>query len=257
MEVEKLKELNKEIVNSALCFLETLSDNLEKLNHLKISKFELEPEKVSYFDLKTSQYKLYDYKEFNTVMADTYFSNVVESKIYSSQIYWQLKLCMDIVHTNSKFGFYKNIFTTYHLLSWFFKSLRLSEKNNQFDLNVVINNFPFPFLESDANLDDNINFLVKFFNLIKEKNVVDLVDLNMNFKLKNQKDILSLINFSFEPLVFGGNMNLYSVKICSQKINLDLLSNPKISDDYKFNYIISMSTNYITYDNCSNNIFLH
>jgi len=245
MEVEKLKELNKEIVNSALCFLEILSTNLEKLNHLKISKFELEPGKVSYFDLKTSQYKLYDYKEFNTVMADTYFSNVVESKIYSSQIYWSLKLCMDIVHTNSKYGFYKNIFTTYHLLSWFFKSLRLSEKNNQFDLNAVINNFPFPFLDSDANLDDNINFLVTFFNLI------------MVFKPKYQKDILSLINFSFEPLVFGGDMKLYSVKICSQEINFDLLSSNKFSEDYKFNYVISMFTNYITYDNCSNNIFLH
>jgi hypothetical protein len=97
MEVEKLKELNKKIVNSALCFLEILSTNLEKLNHLKISKL----------DLETSQYKLYDYKEFNTVMADTYFLNVVENKIYSSQIYWSLKLCMDIVYTNSKFGFIK------------------------------------------------------------------------------------------------------------------------------------------------------
>ena len=104
-------------------------------------------------------------------------------------------------------------------MSWFFKSLRLSQKNNRFDLNAVINNFPFSFLDSDANLDDNINFLVKFFFLIKEKNVVDLVDLNMIFKPKDQKDLLSLINFSFEPLVFGGDMKLYSVKICSQEIN--------------------------------------
>jgi hypothetical protein len=142
-------------------------------------------------------------------------------------------------------------------LSWFFKSLRLSEKNNQFDLNAVINNFPFPFLNSDANLDDNINFLVKFFNLIREKNLVDVVDLIMIFKPKDQKDLLSLINFSFEPLVFGGDMKLYSVKICSQEINFDLLSSNKFSEDYKFNYVISMFTNYITYDNCSNNIFLH
>jgi hypothetical protein len=129
---------------------------------------------------------------------------------------------MNIIYENSKYYFHDGIFNIFHLVSWFVKSLRYSKViENKFDVNELLKIFPFPFLEKSADLNANIQFVVDYINLLREKDVIKTEDLNISFK--NSSLLEELLNLSFETLVFGGNLNLDKCIIIPEKIDMSIL----------------------------------
>ncbi|RYE04902.1 MAG: hypothetical protein EOP33_08220, partial [Rickettsiaceae bacterium] len=222
--------------------------------------------KVSFFDLTTGIKKFYDQKRFNEVLIKSYYSLVVAPVVNYNDFYFRLNMCLDTKIRESNFFFYKNIFSNYHFLSWFFKSLRKSEyKYNNFDLNIFLDIFPKAYLsyvdsDNKVDVDKHIDFILGYLHILQISGIIMLHSGNkISFDLEhNINKSQELINFSFESLIFGVDPEYLNKEVdYDLDINFFIKNNnePK-AKDYVFNYIIASFTDYINYDNYSNNLYL-
>lgn len=256
MNLKKIISSNIKDAEKAIRFLRSLNDKLLYFSSEKTENFVIMQKKVSYYNIDSFEYLLYDYDDFNTVLRKIYFDDYLESKILENNIYWCFKHCMDYIFSKSNYRFHENLFSTFHLVSWFIKSLKLTNEKNEFDVKRVLRKYQFPFLDSQASIEQNYDLIVDFINALQNIKVIDIIDLKMIFKSNYLDDLDFLLNISLEPLTFCGDMNVNKIKITPYHIDFSYLNNPNISELRKFQYIIALYINYISHVDLTNNTYV-
>jgi hypothetical protein len=261
---DKFKEIFFLEEKNIVKLTEYLIDLNSRLSDLQNYEFFSES-KVSYFNFENSKVYYYNSSEFNRENTHLYAEKIIKPMISSNELYYKLDLCLGILFSERKYRFYKNIFQNYHFISWIFKALRRSRvKENEFDINCFLTDLPKAFLSyydensiSNVSAQEHLNFLYSFVEILKNFGLIELINEKIFLFKFDSLSLMRLINFSFESLVFGFNPKYKNKKSFFEPEIYKLISyNDDFHSDFVFNYLLSNTTDSITYNNYSNNLYI-